>query len=94
MCLSCYDTGFDNILGPVSQNEDPHVAIPLNLDRLRCFVVIIDDLLGTGTQRSVQVPIGSLHKFAIALLTSTTTDRGPVLFHLILIRILLTAVVE
>ncbi|KAK0231019.1 rRNA processing/ribosome biogenesis-domain-containing protein [Armillaria fumosa] len=63
--------------GPVSRSEDAHIAVPLNLDRLRCFVVIIDDLLGTGTQRSVQVPIGSLHKFAIALLTSTTADRGP-----------------
>ncbi|KAK0498557.1 rRNA processing/ribosome biogenesis-domain-containing protein [Armillaria luteobubalina] len=63
--------------GPVSRSEDAHIVIPLNLDRLRCFVVIIDDLLGTGTQRSVQVPIGSLHKFAIALLTSTTADRGP-----------------
>ncbi|KAK0206320.1 rRNA processing/ribosome biogenesis-domain-containing protein [Desarmillaria ectypa] len=63
--------------GPVSRNDDAHVTIPLNLDRLRCFVVIIDDLLGVGTQRSVQVPIGSLHKFAIALLTSTTAERGP-----------------
>ncbi|PBL02302.1 hypothetical protein ARMGADRAFT_1042114 [Armillaria gallica] len=68
--------------GPVSQNEDPHLAIPLNLDRLRCFVVIIDDLLGTGTQRSVQVPIGSLHKFATALLTTTTTDSRPSTGHI------------
>ncbi|KAK0191183.1 rRNA processing/ribosome biogenesis-domain-containing protein [Armillaria mellea] len=73
--------------GPVSRSEDAHTVIPLNLDRLRCFMVIIDDLLGTGTQRSVQVPIGSLHKFAIALLTSTASDRGSVLFRPILSRI-------
>ncbi|KAK0490784.1 hypothetical protein IW261DRAFT_1618758 [Armillaria novae-zelandiae] len=60
--------------GPVSRSEDAHIAIPLNLDRLRCFVIIIDDLLGTGTQRSVQVPIGSLHKFAIALLTCSRSN--------------------
>ncbi|KAG7449000.1 uncharacterized protein BT62DRAFT_979095 [Guyanagaster necrorhizus] len=71
------NAGFYNIPGSISRNEDVQVTIPLNLDRLRCFVVIINDLLGTGTQRSVQVPIGSLHKFAIALLTSTTAGRGP-----------------
>ncbi|KAK0242537.1 rRNA processing/ribosome biogenesis-domain-containing protein [Armillaria nabsnona] len=75
--FSSLRSSFSEGLCPASQNEDPHVAIPLNLDRLRCFFVIIDDLLGTGTQRSVQVPIGSLHKFAIALLSSTTADRGP-----------------
>ncbi|KAK0468123.1 rRNA processing/ribosome biogenesis-domain-containing protein [Desarmillaria tabescens] len=67
--------------GPVSRNEDAHITISLNLDRLRCFVVIIDDLLGTGTQRPVQVPIGSLQKFAIALLTSTAADRGSNIGH-------------
>ncbi|KAJ7781030.1 rRNA processing/ribosome biogenesis-domain-containing protein [Mycena metata] len=55
--------------------EEPLVAIPLNVDRLRCSIIVLCDLLRTTTHRPVQVPLGPLVKFAVALVSSTTDER-------------------
>ncbi|CAK5275479.1 unnamed protein product [Mycena citricolor] len=52
---------------PSASAEDPRIAVPLNLDRLKCSVVAISDLLKTNTARAVQIPLGALLKFALAL---------------------------
>ncbi|KAJ7178937.1 rRNA processing/ribosome biogenesis-domain-containing protein [Mycena filopes] len=55
--------------------EEPLIAIPLNVDRLRCCVIVLCDLLKTTTHRPVQLPLGPLVKFALALLSATTEER-------------------
>ncbi|KAJ7721169.1 rRNA processing/ribosome biogenesis-domain-containing protein [Mycena maculata] len=55
--------------------EEPLLSIPLNLDRLRLTIVVLCDLLKTTTHRPVQVPLGPLTKFALALLSCTTDDK-------------------
>ncbi|KAJ7498714.1 rRNA processing/ribosome biogenesis-domain-containing protein [Mycena latifolia] len=62
-------------LPPGAATEEPLVAIPLNVDRLRCSILVFCDLLKTTTHRPVQVPLGPLTKFAIALLSSTTDGK-------------------
>ncbi|KAJ6628867.1 rRNA processing/ribosome biogenesis-domain-containing protein [Mycena sp. CBHHK59/15] len=56
--------------------EEPLLSIPLNLDRLRCCVLVLCDLLRTTTQRPVQVPLGPLSKFSATLLSCTINDRA------------------
>ncbi|KAH7911569.1 rRNA processing/ribosome biogenesis-domain-containing protein [Hygrophoropsis aurantiaca] len=56
-------------------SDDPLVCIPLNLDRLKCGVVALCDLLMTTTHRPVQVPVGSLMNFCLALLVCTADDQ-------------------
>ncbi|KAJ6598852.1 rRNA processing/ribosome biogenesis-domain-containing protein [Mycena vulgaris] len=55
--------------------QEPLLAIPLNVDRLRCSILALCDLLKTTTHRPVQVPLGALTKFVIALLSCTTNDK-------------------
>ncbi|KAK7061882.1 Pre-rRNA-processing protein rix1 [Favolaschia claudopus] len=59
---------------PVS-TEEPLISIPLNADRLRCSVLVLCDLLKATTHRPVEVPLGRLTKFAIALLSCTPDDK-------------------
>ncbi|TFK43691.1 rRNA processing/ribosome biogenesis-domain-containing protein [Crucibulum laeve] len=56
------------INGLAITNDDPISSISLNLDRLRCSVVILNDLLSATTHRPVQVPVGYLVKLIAALL--------------------------
>ncbi|KAJ7180313.1 rRNA processing/ribosome biogenesis-domain-containing protein [Mycena crocata] len=55
--------------------EEPMLSVPLNVDRLRCSVVVLCDLLKTTTLRPVQVPLGPLTKFALALLSCTADEK-------------------
>ncbi|KAJ6490373.1 rRNA processing/ribosome biogenesis-domain-containing protein, partial [Mycena vitilis] len=55
--------------------EEPLISIPLNVDRLRCSILVLCDLLKTTTHRPVQVPLGPLVKFAVALLSCTTDEK-------------------
>ncbi|KAJ7490368.1 rRNA processing/ribosome biogenesis-domain-containing protein [Mycena galericulata] len=55
--------------------EEPLLSIPLNIERLKLSIVVLCDLLTTTTHRPVQVPLGPLTKFALALLSCTTDDR-------------------
>ncbi|KAJ7228479.1 rRNA processing/ribosome biogenesis-domain-containing protein, partial [Mycena pura] len=55
--------------------QDPLVSVPLSLDRLRCCITVICDLLTTTTHRPVQVPLGSLTKFALALLSCVKDEK-------------------
>lgn len=57
-------------------SEDPLVWIPLNIDRLRCGVYVLCDLLRSTTQRPVQLPAGPLVKFVMDLLSTTAEDQG------------------
>ncbi|KAF8917822.1 rRNA processing/ribosome biogenesis-domain-containing protein [Mucidula mucida] len=57
------------------QMEKPHVTIPLNVDRLRCCMTIIESLFQSDIQRPVQIPIGPLVAFSIALLTLNNEQR-------------------
>ncbi|KAJ7639023.1 rRNA processing/ribosome biogenesis-domain-containing protein [Roridomyces roridus] len=60
---------------PLMSMEEPLSSIPLNLDRVRLSVLVLCDLLKTTTHRPVQVPLGPLIKFAVALLSCTTDDQ-------------------
>ncbi|KAI0304160.1 hypothetical protein BC826DRAFT_215112 [Russula brevipes] len=51
--------------------EDAIVSIPLNLDRLRCAVLALCDLLMSTTARAIQLPLGALVGFSQALLSCT-----------------------
>ncbi|KAH9965998.1 rRNA processing/ribosome biogenesis-domain-containing protein, partial [Russula dissimulans] len=51
--------------------EDPTVSIPLNLDRLRCAVLMLCDLLTSTTARAIQLPLGALMSFSQELLSCT-----------------------
>ncbi|PPR04067.1 hypothetical protein CVT24_010642 [Panaeolus cyanescens] len=57
------------------QGEDPQSYIPLNMDRLRCGVVVLIKLLTTSVVRPVQVPIGNLFKLIVALLRCSTAEQ-------------------
>ena len=70
---------------------DPLVSIPVNLDRLRCYITILCDLLKcinpfllidgdwfhdrSATHRAVQVPIGPLVGFSTTLLGCTASEQ-------------------
>ncbi|KAJ7240352.1 rRNA processing/ribosome biogenesis-domain-containing protein [Mycena haematopus] len=63
---------------PPAATEEPLISFPLNTDRLRCCVLVLCDLLKATTHRPVQVPLGPLTKFSLALLsckTDQTVDR-------------------
>ncbi|KAF8505717.1 rRNA processing/ribosome biogenesis-domain-containing protein [Russula emetica] len=51
--------------------EDAIVTVPLHLDRLRCAVLALCDLLTSPTTRAVQLPLGALVSFSQALLSCT-----------------------
>ncbi|KAF7985251.1 hypothetical protein HWV62_7918 [Athelia sp. TMB] len=59
----------------VRYTEDPVTWIPLNIDRLRCGVIIICDLLRSITHRPVQIPLGSLVRFTMELLSATAEEQ-------------------
>ncbi|KXN89565.1 Proline-, glutamic acid- and leucine-rich protein 1 [Leucoagaricus sp. SymC.cos] len=52
----------------IPPNEDPVTFVPLQLDRLKCTITILDDLLGATLYRPVQVPVGTIIRFALQLL--------------------------
>lgn len=59
--------------------EDPAIWIPLNIDRLRCGVYVLRDLLRSNTQRPAQLPTGPLVGFVLDLLSVTgvtAEDQG------------------
>ncbi|KAF9012654.1 rRNA processing/ribosome biogenesis-domain-containing protein [Cyathus striatus] len=53
-----------------NSHEDPSISVPLNLERLRCSIIILCDFLKAVTHRHVQLPLGSIVQFASALLTA------------------------
>ncbi|KAH9844088.1 rRNA processing/ribosome biogenesis-domain-containing protein [Rhodofomes roseus] len=61
---------------PPLSSEDPVVAIPLNLDRLRAAVRIMCDILHAPTSRPVAVPVGPLVKLCLAMLRCTPEQKG------------------
>ncbi|KAL0573964.1 hypothetical protein V5O48_007979 [Marasmius crinis-equi] len=64
--------------GPVPSSDgssDPAVAVSYNLESLSTSVLILRRLLQSPTSRPVQVPVGPLVKFAIALLTVTEDEE-------------------
>ncbi|KAL1708625.1 rRNA processing/ribosome biogenesis-domain-containing protein [Schizophyllum commune] len=63
-----------------AQPADPAAAIALDKDRLHCTVYILCDLLSAHTPRAVQVPLGPLNAFVVALLNAGDADASvPVL---------------
>ncbi|KAF7355498.1 Pre-rRNA-processing protein rix1 [Mycena sanguinolenta] len=60
---------------PPPATEEPLISIPLNVDRLRCSVLVLCDLLKTTTHRPVQVPLGPLTKFALVLLSCKSDQK-------------------
>ncbi|TFY78724.1 hypothetical protein EWM64_g5294 [Hericium alpestre] len=56
---------------------DPLVIVPLNVDRLRCTAAALHELLRFANSRPVQVPLGQLVHFAMALLRSTAEGQRP-----------------
>ncbi|KAI0004959.1 rRNA processing/ribosome biogenesis-domain-containing protein [Russula compacta] len=54
--------------------EDATVSIPLNVDRLRCAVLVLCDLLTSTTARAIQLPLGALVSFSQALLSCTNDN--------------------
>ncbi|KAJ6515674.1 rRNA processing/ribosome biogenesis-domain-containing protein [Mycena sanguinolenta] len=60
---------------PPPATEEPLISVPLNVDRLRCSVLVLCDLLKTTTHRPVQLPLGPLTKFALALLSCKTDQK-------------------
>ncbi|KAI0939408.1 hypothetical protein AcW1_004463 [Taiwanofungus camphoratus] len=74
-------TTFPSVTGvPVTQQsgssrEDPVIAVPLNLDRLRAGVHILCDLLRTATSRPVVLPLGPLVRIVLALLRCTPEEK-------------------
>ncbi|KAF7301847.1 RIX1 domain-containing protein [Mycena indigotica] len=56
--------------------SEPLTWIPLNLDRLRCTIVVLQKLFLAAAQRPVQVPLGALVKFASALVACHEQDLG------------------
>ncbi|KAF8351599.1 hypothetical protein F5887DRAFT_215656 [Amanita rubescens] len=55
--------------------DDPVVNIPLNLDRLRCCVIILRDLFRTPASRPVQLPLGLLVRFVVGILTCSSESQ-------------------
>ncbi|TFY51360.1 hypothetical protein EVG20_g11035 [Dentipellis fragilis] len=56
-------------------NEEALVAVPLNVDRLRCATAALCELLKFAHARPVQIPMGQLVQFCLALVRSTTEDK-------------------
>ncbi|KAF7332113.1 RIX1 domain-containing protein [Mycena kentingensis (nom. inval.)] len=75
--LSSIRTTFlaDGRLPQVQSASEPITSVPLNLDRLRCCIVILGDLFSAPVHRLVQVPLGALVKFALALLTCSKEEK-------------------
>lgn len=65
-----------NNQAPPQTGIDPSIAVPLNVDRIRCCSIIIRDMLSTMTTRPVQIPCGQIIKFAIALVSSSTEGQA------------------
>ncbi|TRM68137.1 rRNA processing/ribosome biogenesis-domain-containing protein [Schizophyllum amplum] len=56
------------------QLADPAMSISLEKDRLHCAVHILCDLLSATTHRAVQVPLGPLSAFVVAMLNVSDAD--------------------
>ncbi|KAK7470430.1 hypothetical protein VKT23_001856 [Stygiomarasmius scandens] len=65
------------IPGPSSQT-DPAVFIATGLERLRSFVLALCSLLKSASQRPVNMPVGSIVRLAIALVTVTKVEQTEV----------------
>ncbi|KAF8603486.1 hypothetical protein BDV93DRAFT_473123 [Ceratobasidium sp. AG-I] len=62
--------------------EDPAIATPIALDRLRCMVCLLVQLLATPTARPVSMPLGALAQLTLKLiqcnnLEQPQTSRAP-----------------
>lgn len=75
--LECLRTTFPspNSNAGGGSTEDPVIWIPLNIDRLRCGIYVLCDLLRSNTQRPVQVPAGPLVRLVMDLLSSTAEGQ-------------------
>ncbi|CAA7259613.1 unnamed protein product [Cyclocybe aegerita] len=61
--------------GKVGADGDPQVAVPLNLDRLRCAIAALCSLLSAPVQRPIQIPLGSVVKFVTALISCSEEGK-------------------
>ncbi|KAF9509877.1 hypothetical protein BS47DRAFT_1300928 [Hydnum rufescens UP504] len=69
-----HDVGFD--LPPLPCDE---FSIPLAMDRLKCLVTLLIALLRCPASRPITVPVGSLVKFAIQMISvSSNAPENPV----------------
>ncbi|KAJ7068467.1 hypothetical protein C8F01DRAFT_1208022 [Mycena amicta] len=60
---------------PPADSNEPLTSIPLNLDRLRCCIVVLANLFRATVHRPVQVPLGALVKLSLALLTCKRAEK-------------------
>ncbi|RPD67014.1 hypothetical protein L226DRAFT_477086 [Lentinus tigrinus ALCF2SS1-7] len=72
------DRGHGNIARPAPSAEDPVVAVPLALDRLRAAVQVVKDMLSTPTSRPVALPAGALVRLCSALLQCSPDEKADV----------------
>ncbi|KAI0720268.1 rRNA processing/ribosome biogenesis-domain-containing protein [Cerioporus squamosus] len=70
------DGGYGNFARPAPSGEDPVVAVPLALDRLRAAVQVIKDILSTPTSRPVSLPLGALVRLCSALLQCSPVEKA------------------
>ncbi|EMD40910.1 hypothetical protein CERSUDRAFT_111496 [Gelatoporia subvermispora B] len=68
------------ILTPGPSNEDPLVAIPLHLERLRAAIRVLKDHCRTITPRPVTFPIGAAVRLCMTLLSCARDEeaQGPI----------------
>ncbi|EKM59257.1 uncharacterized protein PHACADRAFT_113693 [Phanerochaete carnosa HHB-10118-sp] len=55
--------------------QDPPISVALHLDRLKVAVTVLCDLMQTSNLRPVLLPVGSLAKLCVALLSRTTEEQ-------------------
>ncbi|TFK55557.1 hypothetical protein OE88DRAFT_1672300 [Heliocybe sulcata] len=65
---------------PASSGNDPLRNAALNLDRTRCGVIVLCELMRSTTPRPVQVPINSVFQLTVAMLSCTPDEQvtGPI----------------
>ncbi|KAF7288291.1 RIX1 domain-containing protein [Mycena chlorophos] len=59
----------------IAGSNEPLTSIPLNLDRLRCCIAVLNDLFVATVHRPIQVPLGALVKLALALVTCKKDEK-------------------
>nr|GAT59990.1 predicted protein [Mycena chlorophos] len=65
----------DGRLPAIAGSNEPLTSIPLNLDRLRCCIAVLNDLFVATVHRPIQVPLGALVKLALALVTCKKDEK-------------------
>ncbi|KAI0750951.1 rRNA processing/ribosome biogenesis-domain-containing protein [Daedaleopsis nitida] len=68
--------GYGNIARPEPPVEDPIIAVPLALDRLRAAVRILEDLFSVNASRPVMVPVNSIVRLCLAFLRCSLDDKA------------------